>query len=73
MKPHLSVLPDNPDETLGNPEGGGQVSEDDLWFLPGPMEQEPDYLPTGPLAEPSETSVIADWARAEAGCAARLA
>ena len=63
----------NPDETLGEPERGEQASEDDLWFLPGPMEEEPDYLPPGPRAEPSETSVVADWAQAEAGCAARLA
>lgn len=73
MCPHLSVLPDNPEETLGYPEGGGEASEDDLWFLPGPMEDAPDYLPSRPLAEPSENSVVADWARAEAGCAARLA
>lgn len=43
------------------------------WFLPGPIEEEPDYLLPGPLAEPSETSVVAAWARAEAGCAASLA
>jgi hypothetical protein len=53
MQPYRSVLPDIPDETLGNPEGGGQASEDDLWFLPGPMEEELDYLLPGPLAEPS--------------------
>lgn len=73
MHPYLSVLPDNPKETLGDPEGGGQESEADLWFLPAPMEEEPDYLPPGLLTESSETSVVADWARAEAGCAARLA
>ncbi|MGO4909850.1 hypothetical protein ACEN2J_16120 [Pseudorhodobacter sp. W20_MBD10_FR17] len=37
------------------------------------MEEEPDYLPPGPRAEPRETSTIADWAQAEAGLAARLA
>ena len=73
MKPYLSVLPDSPDEALGEPEGGEQASEHDLWFLPGPMDEEPDYLLPGPRSKPSETSVIADWARAEAGCAARLA
>lgn len=49
------------------------ASEDDLWFLPGPIDEEPDYLPLGPRAEPSETAVLNDWQRAEAGNAARLA
>ena len=34
MQPYLSVLPDIPDEALGEPEGGEQASEHDLWFLP---------------------------------------
>ena len=49
------------------------ASEDDLWFLPIPMEEEPDDLPPGPRAEPRETSVLDDWRKAEAGNAARLA
>ena len=28
-----------------------QTSEDDLWFLPVPMEEEPEDLPLGPRAE----------------------
>lgn len=72
MKPCRPILTNVTGETLGDPGGREQASEDDLWFLPGPMEEEPDYLLPGPLAEPSETSVIVDWARAEAGCAARL-
>ena len=44
-----------------------------LWFLPGPMEEEPHYLPPGPRAEVRETTVLDDWRRAEAGHAARLA
>lgn len=43
------------------------------WFLPGPMEEEPDYLPPGPRAEPQETDVLDGWRKAEAGQAARLA
>ena len=43
------------------------------WFLPGPMEEEPDYLPPGPRAELRETAVLDDWRKAEAGNAARLA
>ena len=50
-----------------------ETSEDDLWFLPGPIEEEPDDLPPGPRAEPRETDVLDDWRNAEAGHAARLA
>jgi hypothetical protein len=49
------------------------MSEDDLWFLPGPMEEEPDDLPPGSRAEPRETAVLDEWRKAEAGNAARLA
>lgn len=37
------------------------------------MEEEPDYLPPGPRAEPREAEVLDDWRKAEAGHAARLA
>ncbi|KNG91972.1 hypothetical protein ATO11_19930 [Pseudaestuariivita atlantica] len=47
--------------------------EEDLWFLPGPLEEEPDDLPPGPRAEPPETAVVDDWAKAEGLHAARLA
>lgn len=50
-----------------------QASEDDLWFLPGAMEEEPDDLLSWPRAEPRETAAIGDWRRAEANYAARLA
>ena len=43
------------------------------WFLPGPLEEEPDDLPPGPRAEPPDTAVIEDWAKAEGVHAARLA
>jgi len=32
MKSYVSVLPDEAEATLGDPEGGGQSSEDDLWL-----------------------------------------
>ena len=54
----------------------GEVEEtpdSDLWFLPGPIEEEPEDLPPGPRAEPRETAVIDDWHKAEACHAARLA
>jgi len=50
-----------------------QPSEDDLWFLPGPVEEEADHLPPGPRADPREGAVLDDWRRAEARSAARLA
>jgi hypothetical protein len=46
----------------------------DLWFLPGPPEDEPAHLPPGPQAEEiTEAAVLGDWQRAEASLAARLA
>ena len=27
----------------------------DLWFLPGPLEEEPDFLPPGPAPEAKES------------------
>jgi hypothetical protein len=36
------------------------------------MDEEPDYLPPGPRAEPRESEVVDYWVQAEAGCAARL-
>lgn len=54
---------------VGEPE---ETPEDALWFLPGPMEEEPEGLPSGPRAE-RKASPVADWVSAEAGSAARLA
>jgi len=71
-----SKAPALPDESVAHILDAGEVeqsSEDDLWFLPGPMEDEPDYLPPGPRAELRETEVLDDWRKAEAGNAARLA
>jgi hypothetical protein len=73
MKPQAPVLHDEYDALILDGEEVEEASEDDLWFLPGPMEEEPDYLPPGPRAEPCETEVLDDWRKAEAGQAARLA
>jgi hypothetical protein len=73
MKHPASIKYNSFDDPLVDAEGLEEASEDDLWFLPGPMEEEPDYLPPGPRAEPRETAVLDDWRRAEAGNAARLA
>ena len=73
MMPKSPSVYDESDALVINAEEVEQASEDDLWFLPGPMEEEPDYLPPGPRAEPSETAILDDWRKAEAGNAARLA
>lgn len=48
-------------------------TEDDLWFLPGPIEEDAPDLSPLPRGEPSERAQIDDWTKAEAGQAARLA
>ncbi|WP_347268465.1 hypothetical protein [Paracoccus sp. (in: a-proteobacteria)] len=73
MKTQASTLNDDYDNPLITIEEDEEAHEDDLWFLPGPLEEEPDDLPPGPRAEPPETAVIEDWAKAESVHAARLA
>ncbi|WP_299566670.1 hypothetical protein [uncultured Sulfitobacter sp.] len=73
MKPQVSTQYDNFEYPRVDTEGLEETSEDDLWFLPGPMEVEPDYLPPGPRAELRETAVLDDWRKAEASIAAHLA
>ena len=73
MKPQASALTDDFDDPLITIEEDEETHEEDLWFLPGPLEEEPDDLPPGPRAEPPDTTVIEDWAKAESVHAARLA
>ena len=73
MKPPTPILYDSYGDPPAGAEGLEKTSVDDLWFLPIPMEEEPDDLPPGPKAEPHETAVLNDWRTAEAGRAARLA
>lgn len=73
MKPQVPAFHNESDALFLDAEEVEQSSEDDLWFLPGPMEEEPDYLPPGPRAEPREAEVLDDWRKAEASYAARLA
>jgi hypothetical protein len=73
MKPQAPAEDDFLDDPPIDVEEVDQVSEDDLWFLPGPVEGEPDGLPPGPRAEPPETAVLDEWRKAEAGHSARLA
>ena len=47
--------------------------EEDLWFVPGPTEEEP-FEQEPRLPTPSHANdIVADWTQAEANCAARLA
>lgn len=73
MKPQVSVLHDDFDEPLVAFEEVDGTSEDNLWFLPGPIEEEPGDLPPWPRVEPCETAVLDEWRKAEARHAARLA
>jgi len=73
MKPQASAFNDDFDEPLITIEEDEEANEEDLWFMPGPLEEEPDDLPPGPRAEPPDTAVIDDWAKAEGVHAARLA
>lgn len=58
------------DERLEQVEG---TAEEDLWFLPGPIEDAPDLRPPGPRLDPGEAAILDAWTRAEAGLAAHLA
>ena len=73
MTTQASTLNNDYDNPLITIEEDEEAHEDDLWFLPGPLEEEPDDLPPGPRAEPREAEVLDNWRKAEAGHAARLA
>ncbi len=73
MKPQATALYDDFDNPLADAEKIEEMPEDDLWFLPGPIEDEPDELPLGPRGEQQEAAVLEAWRKAEAGRAARLA
>lgn len=73
MEPQASILNGDFNDPCITIEGQEEAREDDLWFLPGPLEEEPDDLPPGPRAEPPDIAVIEDWSKAESVHAARLA
>lgn len=73
MKPQTFASNDDFDGPLARVGEIAEASDGDLWFLPGPIEEEPDSLPLGPRVESCETAVLDDWRKAEAGNAARLA
>jgi len=73
MKLQTSSIPDDFDDPRIDAEADKLRTEDDLWFLPSPIEGEPDDLPPGPRSETRETDVPDHWRAAEAVNAARLA
>ncbi len=73
MKTQAFALTDDFNDPLITIEEDEEAHEEDLWFLPGPLAEEPDDLPPGPRAEPPDTAVIDDWAKTEGVHAARLA
>jgi hypothetical protein len=64
---------DDDEMPLEDMEASESKDDADLWFLPGPLEDEPDYLPPGPAPEAKESDVVDAWRVAEAGQAAQLA
>jgi len=73
MMPRPPNKTDDPEDFRASTDADDSTAEQDLWFLPGPPEWEPDFIPPGPRPEPAEIGVIAAWVQAEAGLAARLA
>ena len=73
MEPNSPFMPDDCADLADCAEQADEPREEDLWFLPGPITEEPDFLPPGPRVEPNEATILADWIQAEAGLAARLA
>jgi hypothetical protein len=47
MKPNVPYLYDKQDASVMDADEVKKVPDDDLWFLPGRMEDEPDDLPPG--------------------------
>lgn len=64
---------DDFDDLLFGVEQAEQASEDDLWFMPAPIEMEADNFSPWPRAVPRETAVLDEWRKAEAANAAQLA
>ena len=71
IKTHFS--PDEPDVNVMRAEPNEARAGEDLWFLPGPLEEELDYLPPGPKTAPGDVALLDLWRKAEADHAARLA
>ena len=74
MSSHPIDIDDDIGATTESPNDREAPPDANLWFVPGPPEEEPDFLPPPlPRAEPAERDQIADWEKAQAGQAAHLA
>ncbi len=73
MSRFLQTNMDDDETPLEDMEASEGKDDADLWFLPGPIEDEPDYLPPGPAPEAKESDVVDAWRAAEAGQAGQLA
>ena len=60
MIPNQPIIHDDFDGLIDNSGEAEKPSDQDLWFLPSPMEEEPDYLGSGIRAESVEMSIITD-------------
>lgn len=60
MKTQVPAIPCYFGDALPDTGEVDETPEDDLWFLPGAIDDEPDDLPPGPRAEPREIKVIDD-------------
>ena len=68
MKPQPPVHYDDPGDLHELDE---QTPEDDLWFLPGPLDDASEE--SAPDPKPDEAALLDAWRAAEASHAARLA
>jgi len=73
MNPNSAFIADEIAERADGVEQADETREEDLWFLPGPMAEEPDFLTLGHRVEAAEATILADWMQAESGLAANLA
>lgn len=73
MQRHPMASNDDPDDLGPRDDGSEGIAEQDLWFLPGPEDADPAHRLPGPHPDPAETETLAEWVRAEATHAARLA
>jgi len=71
MKTYPSEIHDIP-EANGESSYDGEIPEEDLWFLPGPPEEEPDVPSPLPRAVADEHAQIAAFEQAQGAQAAHL-
>ena len=73
MKSHIPDSIEVPDDMSGDLDQPGDTPEEDLWFLPGPLDDDPEDIGFLFRPDPGESEIIDAWTQAEAGQAAQLA